>query len=99
MFLRMLAIIFNTMGGTLFQQRYGKSWDEELNYLLDNYEISNVDRHHAIINNQSIWISNEYYCYGHCWAGYRPSIKTMARLSLAVDRFIEHGPSDEEILK
>lgn len=89
-FILTLIFIFNPKWWFM-NYSYDKSWDKELNELLDKHRLKNGDNdlvhpftYRAILGRKQIWISNFPYSYGLCYdfgmeTG-RPSRYTMYRL-------------------
>jgi hypothetical protein len=73
-------------------ERFSKNWDLHLNYLLDNFEFTNIETCSAYLGNEHIWIENyPYDCftpYLHNAIGFRASRLTILR---ARKKLFTHG--------
>lgn len=93
-----LSVLINTWCGLLFQQKFNKKWDTELNTLMDNNWQSAVlmGEYTIKFNSVEVWVRNRYYSYGHNYSHgrsseYRPSIKTMVKLNRLVEYLKENN--------
>ena len=84
----------STLLGALHANSYCAEWDAALSRLIDAHQ------HEAELESGGyilrlgkyrVWVKNAYYCYGYLYgrgasAEFRPSLTTMARLDLIVQR-------------
>ena len=83
----------SSMFGLFHSRSFDDVWDRILNKLMDDYGDSvTVGEHTAKFGTVDVWIANKYYAYGYDFNApsefrFRPSIKTMGRLSLLVSGF------------
>jgi hypothetical protein len=92
-YLKIVGVWFTTFFGFLFQQKYSKGWNSKLVQLLDSdAQITSDGLHCVFVGDVRVWTSNKWYAYAHPYKTnmheVRPSIKTMIRLSQAIDKAI-----------
>lgn len=84
----------STWLGLLHANSYCAEWDAALNRLMDDHgEDAELERggYTLRLGKYRVWVENAYYDYGHlhgygACAEFRPSLSTMARLDLIVQR-------------
>lgn len=80
-----LSLFIQSLFG-LFNHKYCKHWDAELNEYIDEYKIVDNDSYTIEFENGvQVWIKNEFYAYGYEYGipdnkRRRPSIKTIIKL-------------------
>lgn len=69
-----IIVMLSTGFGLMFQQDYGKQWDEKLSKLLEEewetatievYNRSKPETHVISFGDVTVWVGNKYYGYGH----------------------------------
>lgn len=67
----------------IMNESYFKKWDNQLKYLLDNYDFTDIKHHTAKLNGIEIWTSNHPYSsfmpYGAGKSNFRASRLTIKR--------------------
>lgn len=86
-----LRWVSSTFFGLVTNKPYCSEWNKKLNRLLDLYgDQAKVGRHTVKLGRHEVWISNEYYAYGHLYGSQlpemRPGVRTMRRLDAIVQK-------------
>ena len=85
---------FSNAAFGLFNRKYNKEWDRELESLIDTANVAQIDDHVITFDVSGdgcelvdVWIANKFYAYGHQWFlgcnhrnTFRPSLRVAKKL-------------------